>query len=121
MTFVDDAVLSQLETLLRSLRIKEVLHEKGVMLPSTLRLIRNTVPTTCQITMLKPDTEFLDDISTRGRLAHLFDTIPEGLAPLVEKGGWALSALGGLLWYLEQLHLDCLLYTSDAADDLLTV
>ena len=106
MTFVDDAVLSQLETLLRSLRIKEVLHEKGVMLPSTLRLIRNTVPTTCQITMLKPDTEFLDDISTRGRLAHLFDTIPEGLAPLVEKGGWALSALGGLLWYLEQLHLD---------------
>ena len=24
----------------------------------------------------------------------------------MEKGGWALSALGGLLWYLEQLHLD---------------
>ena len=106
MTFEDDAVLSQLETLLRSLRIKEVLHEKGVMSPSTLRLIRNTVPTTCQITMLKPDTEFLDEISTRARLAHLFDSVPDGLAPLAEQGGLALCALGGLLWYLEQLNLD---------------
>ena len=106
MTFDDDAVLTQLETLLRSLRVKEVLYEQGRLAPGTLRLVRNTVPTTCEFTMLKPGTEFLDEAAARTRLARLFDTIPSGLTPLLESGGPALAALGALLWYLEQLHLD---------------
>jgi len=105
-TFDDDAVLTQLETLLRSLRVKEVLYEQGRLAPGTLRLVRNTVPTTCEITMLKPGTEFPDETAARARLARLFDTTPSGLAPLLESGGPALAAMGALLWYLEQLHLD---------------
>ncbi|WFD19621.1 DNA mismatch repair protein msh6 [Malassezia caprae] len=105
-TFDDDAVLTQLETLLRSLRVKEVLYEQGCLAPGTLRLVRNTVPTTCEITMLKPGTEFPDEAAARARLARLFDTTPSGLAPLLETGGPALAAMGALLWYLEQLHLD---------------
>ena len=105
LTFEDDAVLSQLETLLRSLRVKEVLHEKGVMSPGTLRLVRNTVPTTCQLTMLRPGTEFLTPDAARARLAALTGGMPPELAPLADCDV-VLSALGGLLWYLEQLHLD---------------
>lgn len=109
-TLEDDAVLTQLETVLRSLRIREVLHEKGVISPSTLRLIRNVVPTTCQITMLKPQTEFLEADAAAARLQQLFHVeeakaLPESLQPMLEEP-LAMSALGGMLWYLEQLHLD---------------
>lgn len=106
MTFEDDAILTQLETLLRSLRIKEILLEKGCLATTTLRLIKNTISSTCQLTLLKPGTEFLDEDDTRARLHTLLGTIPDNLAQLVDAGGPALCALGGLLWYLEQLHLD---------------
>ena len=109
-SFTDDAVLSRLETLLRALRVKEVLHEKGGLSPSTMRLIRGIVPPSCQTTMLKPGTEFLDAPATLGRLLTLFGTddpasLPDGLVPLLEDEA-AVSSLGGILWYLEQLNLD---------------
>ena len=115
-TFEDDAVLTRLETLLRSLRVKEVLHEKGVMSPSTLRLVRSVVPTNCQLTMLRPHTEFLDAPATVARLESLFHTgtpadLPGPLVPLLDEP-LAVSALGGMLWYLEQLHLDAELCAS---------
>lgn len=106
MTFHDDLVLTQLETLLRSLRVKEVLLEKGVMQAGTMRLVRNTVPSVCQVTLLKPATEFLDEDAARERLSALFPEWPAGLQPLAASGGVALEALGAMLWYLEQLHLD---------------
>ena len=75
-----------------------------------MRLIRGIVPPSCQTTMLKPGTEFLDAPATLGRLLTLFGTddpasLPDGLVPLLEDEA-AVSALGGILWYLEQLNLD---------------
>ena len=109
-SFRDDAVLSRLETLLRALRIKEVLHEKGELSPSTLRLVRHITPPSCQTTMLKPGTEFLDAPAARGRLLSLFnaddpESLPPGIVPMLDDEA-AISALGAILWYLEQLNLD---------------
>ncbi|WFD30444.1 DNA mismatch repair protein msh6 [Malassezia sp. CBS 17886] len=104
--FDDDAALTRLETLLRALRTKEVLHEKGAMSTGTLRLLRSTLPTTCETTMLRAGTEFLDAPAARARTASLFPHgVPDGLTELVQDDA-AASALGGMLWYLEQLNLD---------------
>ena len=109
--------------MLRSLRLKEVLHEKGGLSAPTLRVLRSTVPTTAQITMLKPGVEFLDPETTLRKLNALFNPqvdgearldsldpvdpslLPEGIASMVDRP-CAMSALGGMLCYLAQLNLD---------------
>ncbi|KAI3629090.1 hypothetical protein CBS9595_000162 [Malassezia furfur] len=102
----DDAVLTQLETVLRSLRVREVLLEKGHVAPSTLRLVRNVVPATCQVTLLRAGTEFLDADAAAARLDTLFaEARPEALAALPAER-LATSAVGAMLWYLAQLHLE---------------
>lgn len=120
--FDDDVSRTKLETLLRSLRLKELIHEKGNLSQQTLRVLRNTVPHSCQWTVLKPSTEFLDEESTLRKLNVLFnpeladedlrsvdpvdaELLPEAIASMLEKPQ-AMSALGGLLWYLSQLNLD---------------
>nr|DBA11345.1 TPA_inf: MSH6 [Testicularia cyperi] len=121
--FEDDESRTRLETLLRSLRLKEVLHEKGGLSAPTLRILRSTVPSTAQITMLKSGTEFLDQETTLRKLRVLFDTsvdpdarietldpvdpqlLPEGIASMLDRP-CAISALGGLLSYLTELNLD---------------
>ncbi|WFD00566.1 DNA mismatch repair protein msh6 [Malassezia yamatoensis] len=107
LTFQDDQVLTQLETLLRSLRVREVLLEKGALSMPTLRLIRNVIPANCQITMLKPNTEFLTPEATQARLQSLFPTqeLPKGLQE-IRDDAMATTALGAMLWYLDQLHLE---------------
>lgn len=103
----DDAVLTQLETVLRSLRVREVLLEKGHVSPSTLRLVRNVVPATCQVTLLRAHTEFLDADAAAARLDTLFGDAarPAALAALPAER-LATSAVGAMLWYLAQLHLE---------------
>nr|WJN24935.1 mismatch repair protein [Tranzscheliella williamsii] len=121
--FEDDESRTRLETLLRSLRLKEVLHEKAGLSAATLRVLRSTVPTTAQITMLKPGVEFFDQETTLKKLNVLFNPevdpearidalepvdpaiLPAGIASMVDKPN-AISALGGLLCYLTQLNLD---------------
>nr|WJN24932.1 mismatch repair protein [Pseudozyma thailandica] len=121
--FEDDESRTRLETLLRSLRLKEVLHEKAGLSAPTLRVLRSTVPTTAQITMLKPGVEFLEPETTMRKLNALFNPdvdedakvdsldpidpslLPEGIASMVERP-CAMSALGGMLCYLAQLNLD---------------
>ena len=121
--FRDDESRSRLETLLRSLRLKEVLHEKAGLSAATLRVLRNTVPSSCQITMLKPDVEFLDADKTLQKLNTLFNPeldaetnfedvgpidpslLPDAIATMLDKAT-AVSALGALLMYLTQLNLD---------------
>jgi len=126
--FQDDESRTKLETLLRSLRLKELIHEKGGLSAQTLRVLRNTVPQSCQTTMLKPGSEFLDEEDTLKKLNVLFNTaggeadeeeamdvdrvepakadqLPEAISSMLDKPE-AVSALGGLLWYLSQLNLD---------------
>nr|DBA11342.1 TPA_inf: MSH6 [Pseudozyma tsukubaensis] len=121
--FEDDESRTRLETLLRSLRLKEVLHEKAGLSAPTLRVLRSTVPTTAQVTMLKPGVEFLEPETTLQKLNALFNPdvdaearlesldpvdpalLPEGIASMVDKP-CAMSALGGMLCYLAQLNLD---------------
>ncbi|SPO40682.1 related to MSH6 - DNA mismatch repair protein [Pseudozyma flocculosa] len=130
--FDDDASRTRLETLLRSLRLKEVLHEKGGLSPATARVLRNTVPAGCQTTMLKPGSEFLDAEATRDRLDGLFGGgsggaggecgndddeggdggataaaagLPQGIASMLDRDA-AMSALGAMLSYLATLNLE---------------
>ena len=121
--FEDDESRTRLETLLRSLRLKEVLHEKAGLSASTLRVLRSTVPSTAQITMLKPGVEFLDPDTTLRKLNALFNPdvdadasveeldpvdpslLPEGISSMVDRE-CAMSALGGMLCYLAELNLD---------------
>uniref|UniRef100_V5EJI3 DNA mismatch repair proteins mutS family domain-containing protein n=1 Tax=Kalmanozyma brasiliensis (strain GHG001) TaxID=1365824 RepID=V5EJI3_KALBG len=121
--FEDDESRTRLETLLRSLRLKEVLHEKAGLTAPTMRVLRGTVPTTAQITMLKPGVEFLEHDTTLRKLNALFNPevdaearlesldpvdpslLPDGIASMVDRP-CAMSALGGMLVYLAQLNLD---------------
>ncbi|CDR88581.1 related to MSH6-DNA mismatch repair protein [Sporisorium scitamineum] len=121
--FEDDESRTRLETLLRSLRLKEVLHEKAGLSAPTLRVLRSTVPSTAQTTMLKPGVEFLEPETTLRKLNALFNPnvdaearldsldpvdptlLPEGIAAMVDRA-CAMSALGGMLCYLAQLNLD---------------
>ncbi|KAN0065001.1 DNA mismatch repair protein msh6 [Thecaphora frezii] len=108
--FDDDESRTRLETLLRSLRLKEVLHEKAGLTQATSRVLRNVVPSSCQVTMLKPGTEFLEAEATRERLVDLFgsrerDQLPDGIASMLERDG-AMSALGAMLSYLATLNLE---------------
>lgn len=123
--FVDDVTRTKFETLLRSLRIKEVLYEKGRLSKRTLRIIRNIVDPACNITMLKSGVEFLDEESTLRKLNLVLnkdladcdpndlesvdpvdiDLLPPAIAESLDKAE-AMSALGAMLNYLTQLHLD---------------
>jgi DNA mismatch repair protein MSH6 len=123
--FVDDVSRTQLETLLRSMRIKEVIHEKGGLSKRTLRIVKNTVAHDCNITMLKPNAEFYDAEQTLRKLNLVFNSdlkasealtiddvdpvdpsiLPDAIQQVLDKPE-ALSALGGMLNYLTQLNLE---------------
>jgi DNA mismatch repair protein MSH6 len=121
----DDVTRTKFETMLRSLRIKEVLYEKGHLSKRSLRIIRNTVDPSCNITMLKPGVEFLDKDSTLRKLNLVFNKdladcdsddiesiepvdvslLPPAIAECLDKEE-CMSALGGMLSYLTQLNLE---------------
>lgn len=123
--FEDDVSRTKFETLLRSLRIKEVIHEKGGLSKRSLRILRNTVPHDCNITMLRPQSEFYDADQTLRKLNLVFNPelqndsalsldavdpvepslLPEGVRQVLDQPE-ALSALGGMLNYLSQLNLE---------------
>lgn len=125
--FEDDVSRTKLETLLRSSRIKEVLHEKGGLSRRTMRILKNTVAHDCNITMLKPHDEFLDAEQTLRKLNLVYNPIyqsdenakkpldtvepvdatilPEAIQQIMDTPE-ALSALGAMLVYLTQLNLE---------------
>ena len=112
-SFSDDACRTQLETLLRQLKPKELIHEKGNLSVSTLRLVRSCVGVDCQWTALKPGVEFLRADDTRKELGKLFagarradeemedgdeeKAVPESIKMMYDKPV-AMSALGGMIW-----------------------
>ncbi|SDA02255.1 BZ3501_MvSof-1269-A2-R1_C50g00263 [Microbotryum saponariae] len=134
--FADDTGRTQLETLIRQLKPKEVIHEKGNLTVSTLRLLRSCLSIDTQWTALKAGTEFKRADDTRKSLVKLFKQakeanssndgidvetaaeeeevalVPESIRSMYDKP-LAMSALGGMIWYLEQLNLDKELVTNN--------
>ncbi|GAA5880264.1 hypothetical protein JCM1840_003414 [Sporobolomyces johnsonii] len=133
--FADDVSRTQLETLVRQLKPKEVIHQKGNLSVSTLRLLRNCLGIDCQWTALKEGKEFLRADDAREEVVNLFKEaknkgkggdeegmdvdeeadeealVPEDIRKMYDKPV-ALSALGGMIWYLRQLNLDSELVTA---------
>ena len=126
-TFKDDISRTKLETMLRQLRPKEVLHEKGNLSTITLRVMRSVLPQDCQWTPLKPETEFLSPEDALDAVKALLRTdkkaptedeeddaemadqtavqLPAAIEQLKDNAQ-AMSALGGMVWHLKQLNLD---------------
>ncbi|GAA6023217.1 hypothetical protein JCM10207_004484 [Rhodosporidiobolus poonsookiae] len=135
--FVDDACRTQLETLVRQLKPKELIHQKGNLSVATLRLLRSCVGLECQWTALKEGKEFLAPEHAQEEVETLFreqgkkkdgeevgmevdgegaeaeggDVVPENIRKMYDKPV-AMSALGGMIWYLRQLNLDADLVTA---------
>ncbi|KAK9234381.1 muts domain V-domain-containing protein [Lipomyces kononenkoae] len=111
----DDADYNLFQTVIAQLRPKELILEKGCISPLVVRIIKNNTSPGTLWNYLKPRAEFWDeDIAfeelSRGAYfpaADLDDHTnwPETLKTLTEKP-LALSALGGLLWYLQWLKID---------------
>lgn len=107
MHILDDVTRPQLETRLRSLRIKELLYEKGGLSEPTLRLVRSCVPPSCRITMLKPGKEYPSSVQAKEKLDQLFPggDYPDAISSLQNQDE-AMASLGAMLYYLETLNLD---------------
>ncbi|CAO1620443.1 unnamed protein product [Sympodiomycopsis kandeliae] len=103
----DDRARSELETLLRSHRVKEIIHKKGQISKETLRIIKNCVGADCRITMLREGKEWLTPDDTVSELTNLFgseDDVPEAISSVLDKDE-VVSAMGGMFAYLTQLSL----------------
>ncbi|GAA5849819.1 hypothetical protein JCM8547_000574 [Rhodosporidiobolus lusitaniae] len=130
--FTDDACRTELETLMRQLKPKEVIHQKGNLSVATLRLLRSCLGIECQWTALKEGREFLRPEDAREEVEKLFreskggegeemevdgeagegaEVVPENIRKMFDKPV-AMSALGGMIWYLRQLNLDADLVTT---------
>ncbi|GAA5881916.1 hypothetical protein JCM16303_003463 [Sporobolomyces ruberrimus] len=129
--FHDDVSRTQLETLIRQLKPKEIIHQKGNLSVSTLRLLRNCLGIDTQWTALKEGKEFLRADDAREEVIKLFKAaakgkeasedhdevdddslVPADIRKMYDKPV-AMSALGGMVWYLRQLNLDSELVTAN--------
>ncbi|GAA6018493.1 hypothetical protein JCM11491_006423 [Sporobolomyces phaffii] len=129
--FADDVSRTQLETLIRQLKPKEIIHQKGNLSVPSLRLLRNCLGIDCQWTALKEGKEFLRSEDAREEVIKLFKTantdqqaseneeeasddalVPQDIREMYDKP-LAMSALGGMIWYLRQLNLDSELVTAN--------
>ncbi|GAA5834415.1 hypothetical protein JCM5353_008937 [Sporobolomyces roseus] len=122
--FADDVSRTQLETLIRQLKPKEIIQQKGNLSVSTARLLRNCLGIDCQWSALKEGKEFLRSEDAKDEVLKLFkaakkgqevsddELVPEDIRKMYEKP-LAMSALGGMIWYLRQLNLDSELVTAN--------
>ncbi|KAK9253506.1 muts domain V-domain-containing protein [Lipomyces tetrasporus] len=111
----DDADYNLFQTVVAQLRPKELILEKGCISSLAIRIIKNSTSPGTLWNYLKPRVEFWDeDIAfeelSRGAYfpaENLDDHTnwPEILKTVTEKP-LALSAFGGLLWYLQWLKID---------------
>ncbi|KAI9201827.1 DNA mismatch repair protein msh6 [Polychytrium aggregatum] len=115
--FADDIERTKFETLLMQIKPKELVLEKGHLSQRSLRLVKNILSSP-QLNYLVPDTEFWDSAVTRDELSsdgyfkdgnsmetNTNESWPEALREYQDHN-MALSALGGLLFYLRSLKLD---------------
>ena len=112
-------------------RPREIIHEKGNLSTSTLRVMKNVLDLRCQWTSLKPSSEFLEPDSALVAIKRLIRNqhakskkaaaadasddeemeseddvkLPAAIESMKDDPQ-ALSALGGMVWHLGQLNLD---------------
>lgn len=113
-SFSDDTCRTQIETLIRQLKPKELIHQKGNLSVATLRMLRNILSIDCQWTALKEGVQFLSAESTRESLKDLFKApdeqengmeldaearIPDAIKMMYDKP-IAMEALGGMIWFV---------------------
>ncbi|ORY03012.1 DNA mismatch repair protein Msh6 [Basidiobolus meristosporus CBS 931.73] len=119
--FEDDLERTRFETLILQIKPKEVILEKNGISQRTLKVLKNSVNAPVW-NYLTPETEFWDSVTTLDALRRggYFDQAGEGNEQSTgpDGGKWpaalvafqdkhlALSALGGLTWYLRSLKLD---------------
>ncbi|KAJ3317692.1 DNA mismatch repair protein msh6 [Blyttiomyces sp. JEL0837] len=107
--FEDDVDRTKFETLIVQLKPKELVLEKGLVNPKTLRLLKNCLSDPI-LNFLHPDKEFWDAQTTADNISKSQYFAENKDFPEVIKGisqnELAMSALGGLLSYLKTLKLD---------------
>ncbi|KZT62465.1 DNA mismatch repair protein Msh6 [Calocera cornea HHB12733] len=119
--FEDDVCRTRLETLLRQLRPKELVHCADNLSIETVRLLKTVLPGSCLWTTLKPRLESWTYERTLEELAKLYppaDGDPDavviegrdlsGVPPAIRVVAGevtATEALGGMIWYLGQLNV----------------
>ncbi len=110
---------------MRQLKPKELIHQKGNLSVSTLRLLRNCVGIDCQWTALKEGKEFLRAEDAKDEVIKLFKEnkgnaeeeemavdgeegegaedglLPDNIRLMLDKPV-AMSALGGMVWYAQR-------------------
>lgn len=104
----------QLATLLLQIRPRELIVPRGRVAPELLRLVRSIVPE-ASIIQAAAGTEFWDARKTNDELDRAVSSgamWPSRLRDAAGSSALALSACGGLLWYLRELRLDTQLLCS---------
>ncbi|GAA99438.1 uncharacterized protein L969DRAFT_93899 [Mixia osmundae IAM 14324] len=103
--FADDICRTKLETTLRLLRPRELVHERVNLSQATTRILRNVLPLQCTWNALKA-ADFADG---KGDIHRIFAAVNRAVpAPITQiyDNEQAMSALGGLIAYLRSLNLD---------------
>ncbi|KAG8888505.1 DNA mismatch repair protein msh6 [Tulasnella sp. 332] len=122
-SFPDDNCRTKLETIMRQLRLKELVYTKGNLSVPTTRLLKNILPSSCLWTALRSvegysydeTIEALDKLfrpATKGDDDDAMDEddqkqseIPEGIKQMLDNRT-AVEAIGAMIWYLRQLNID---------------
>ncbi|TID23874.1 hypothetical protein CANINC_003166 [Pichia inconspicua] len=109
--FNDDFECSKLETLLSQINPMEVLIPKNELDSHTLRILKFNSHPSASFNFIKPETEFWDHEKTIDELSA-FTTEHDLKTPDILNSYYknerfnALSAFGGVFWYLRSLKLD---------------
>ncbi|EIM88849.1 DNA mismatch repair protein Msh6 [Stereum hirsutum FP-91666 SS1] len=129
--FEDDVCRTRLETLMRQLRVKEIVFTKGNLSVETTRLLKSLLPATCLWTSLRdkkegfdyettieelkqlyPPSEAGSDSQTQNEESMIEDEAMEGMEGVPKairdmlKCKSAVESLGSMIWYLRQLNID---------------
>ncbi|KIL62704.1 hypothetical protein M378DRAFT_128542 [Amanita muscaria Koide BX008] len=119
----DDICRTRLETLMRQVRPKEVLFQKGALSVTTTRLLKNLLPPGCLWTALR-SVEGFDFHQTVQELRNCYsdpdgdqimeedddgNALPSSVPKPIKQmltSKLAIQALGNMIWYLRQLNID---------------
>lgn len=104
--FEDDACRTRLETTIRQHKPKELVCERGNLSVPTMRLLRACVGPDCSWTMLKAGSEFPDSEHAIADIEKIFDDKVPAEVQGMYGNPEAMSAMGGVLFYLRSLNLD---------------
>lgn len=111
-TFSDDQDRTRLETLIVQIKPKELVLEKGIISKASLRVIKNCLGNV-EINFIAPGIEFwtvahtIDEIRRGSYFDCLGNEDYRSMWPIpLQLDSTAISAFGGLLYYLRSLRLD---------------